>query len=83
MENLSVSGWGQGKRRGIEMSPMRENGEGGSTFAPVIYFDPQSMGCTRRAHAKLPRRAELLWPFLHLHMLTSQTQLIIPHAEIV
>lgn len=83
MENLSVSGWGQGKRRGIEMSPMRENGEGGGTFAPVIYFDPQSMGCTRRAHAKLPRRAELLWPFLHLHMFPSQTQLIIPHAEIV
>ena len=39
---------------------------GGGPHRPFIYFDPRSTGGPGRAHAKLPRRAELPCPLSHL-----------------
>lgn len=39
---------------------------GGGPHRPFIYFDPRSAGGLGRAHAKLPRRAELPCPLSHL-----------------
>lgn len=39
---------------------------GGGPHRPFIYFDPGSAGGPGRAHARLPRRAELPCPLSHL-----------------